>query len=127
MQNTDSLPCLVTATGRHALHLRCATGFLSRLRGLMLAPPLAPDAAVLLTHCNAIHTCFMRQAIDVLYLDAAGTVVRCVSALAAWRCSLGDAGRTGARHVVELRAGSIARWQVACGDRLDHALFADRE
>ena len=59
---------LTTASGTHGLHLSVAAGFLSRLRGLMLAPTLDYDAGLILTNCSCIHSCFMRQEIDVLRL-----------------------------------------------------------
>jgi uncharacterized membrane protein (UPF0127 family) len=105
---------LHTATGAHPLTLRIADRFTSRLRGLMLAPPLAPNEGLLLTRCGSIHSAFMRQAIDVVYLDRSGTVMRCVEKLEPWRASMGWR----AAQVLELAAGSIARYTVAVGDRL---------
>jgi uncharacterized membrane protein (UPF0127 family)/Flp pilus assembly protein TadG len=93
-----------------------ADGFWTRLRGLMLAPPLAPDAGLLLTRCAGVHCAFMRQAIDVVYLDAAGVVVKCVPRLRPWRASAGH----GARHTLELAAGAIERLGIRPGDRLEH-------
>ncbi len=67
----------------------------------------------------------MRYAIDVLYLDEAGQVVKCVPNLKPWRASFGwtergaQAKRHGrARHVLELAAGTIAQWDIETGDRL---------
>ncbi|KQN70530.1 hypothetical protein ASF04_11880 [Duganella sp. Leaf61] len=57
----------------------------------------------------------MRFTIDVLYLDREGVVRKCVPHLRPWRASLGGAG---VRHTLELAAGSIARWNIAPGDRL---------
>jgi uncharacterized membrane protein (UPF0127 family) len=120
---------LVTATGTHRLYLDVAGGFLSRLRGLMLAPPLPHCAGLLLTRCTCIHTCFMRQEIDLLYVDAGGMVVKCVPELAPWRISFGNgatgAGRTrpAAQHVVELRGGTIARLGIAPGSVIRHPAF----
>ena len=120
---------LTTSTDVHALHLSIAPGFLSRLRGLMLAPPLAHSAGLLLKDCTSVHTCFMLQEIDVLYVDAGGTIVKCVPELAPWRVSFGnDASgdrqkKTRARHVIELRSGSIARMGIAVGSTVDHSFF----
>lgn len=105
---------LHTASGAHPLSLRIANRFTTRLRGLMLAPPLALDEALLLTRCSSIHSAFMRQAIDVLYLDRGDRVMRCVQNLKPWRGSMG----WGASHVLELAAGSIIRCGIAVGDRL---------
>lgn len=102
------------------LNVRTADNFLHRLRGLMFAHPLEPMSALLLTRCASIHTAFMRQTIDVLYLDAHGVILRCVANIPPWRAS----ARPGAKHVLEMAAGSIARLGIAPGDRLAHPFFS---
>jgi len=105
---------LHTATGAYPLALCIAARFTSRLRGLMLAPPLAQNEALLLTRCSSIHSAFMRQTIDVIYLDRSYRVVRCVPMLTPWRIS----ATWGAAQVLELAVGSIARFEILPGDRL---------
>ena len=105
---------LHTASGAHPLFLRIANRFTTRLRGLMLTPPLAHDEGLLLTRCGSVHSAFMRQDIDVIYLDHSNTVVRCVPALKPWRASMA----WGAAQVLELAEGSVIRYQLAPGDRL---------
>ena len=56
---------------------------------------------------------FMRFPIDVVFLDRAGRVVRAVPDLRPW--VLAVAAR-GAKEVVELRAGTIARSGTQAGD-----------
>ncbi|HEY0062187.1 MAG TPA: DUF192 domain-containing protein [Telluria sp.] len=121
---------LHSGAGRHALSLNVAASFLQRFRGLMLAPPLAPDAGLLLPGCPSVHTMFMRYPIDVLYLDRDGRVLKCVPALKPWRASISNAGRDAsgqrhqrAAHTLELAAGAIGRFGLAAGDRLEHPLF----
>ena len=101
------------------LAVTVASGFWGRFRGLMLHPGLAPDQAVLLADCASVHTCFMRFALDVVYLDREGTVVRLVPRLRPWRFS---AGGKGAAHVLELAAGGIARFGIRAGERLEECL-----
>ncbi|SMP67724.1 DUF192 domain-containing protein [Noviherbaspirillum suwonense] len=105
---------LHTASGAHPLALHIANRFTSRLRGLMLAPPLAVDEGLLLTRCSSIHSAFMLQAIDVIYLSRNDDVVRCMPAMQAWRVS----AAWNAAHVLELARGSIDRYRIAQGDRL---------
>lgn len=105
---------LHTRTGTHPLALRIADRFASRLRGLMLAPPLADHEGLLLKRCSSIHSAFMRQTIDVLYLDSNGKVMRCVQRLRPWRASMAWA----AAQVLELAGGSIVRYAIEPGDRL---------
>ncbi len=95
--------------------LRVAHSWWSRFRGLMLRPALAAGEGLLLERCNAVHTHFMRFAIDVLFLDAAGKVVGAVPAMAPWR--IGRPYR-GARSVLELPAGTIRATQTATGDQV---------
>ncbi|MFC3374635.1 OmpA family protein [Rugamonas sp. CCM 8940] len=121
---------LLSRSGVHHLDVRRAATFGARLRGLMLRPPLAPDAGLLLADCPGVHTAFMRCAIDLLYLDRHGVVLKCVADLRPWRASDSRAGRDAAgrrhrraAHTLELAAGSIARWQLAPGDRLRHPLW----
>ena len=116
---------LHTASGSHPLSLRVAASFFGRLRGLIARPPLAPDAGLLLMACPSVHTAFMGQVIDVLYLDKEGTVLRCVPLLKPWRASAGGGART--RHTLELAAGAISHFDIRAGDRLAHpALPAER-
>ena len=110
---------LHTAMGMQPLNVRTAGCFWRRLRGLMFASPLEPMSALLLTHCASIHTAFMRQTIDVLYLDARGMVLRCIANVPPWRASAWPS----AKHVLEMAAGSIARFGIAPGDRLTHPFF----
>lgn len=118
---------LLTASGSHALAVRRAASFFSRFRGLMLRPGLPADSGLLLAGCASVHTAFMCFAIDVLYLDPHGVVLKCVPRLRPWRASASNAGRApdGLRHVLaahtlELAAGSIERLGVRPGDRLAH-------
>jgi len=124
---TDDTAHLSTAAGALRLQVRVADNFLSRFRGLMFSAPLTDGAGLLLLDCTSVHCAFMRQTIDVLYLDHAGVVLKCVPGLRPWRASVGNAGRDahgrplrGVCHTLELGAGSIARAGVRPGDRLVH-------
>jgi len=85
-----------------------ADTFLSRFRGLMLRKGLRPGEALLLTDCPAIHCCFMRFTIDVIYLDRAYRVIG-AETVAPWH--LGGRFR-GAKHVLELEEGGRAKFSV---------------
>jgi len=58
---------------------------------------------------------FMRFAIDAVYIDKAGRVVKVSSDLRPWHFA--DAAR-GARDVLELPAGTAARTGTQAGDEL---------
>jgi uncharacterized protein len=57
---------------------------------------------------------FMRFAIDAVFLDREGNVLRVVERLRPWRV----AGCLGAKSVIELPAGECERVQLAAGDRV---------
>ncbi len=88
---------------------------LSRMRGLLGRRELASGEGLLLTPAPAIHTAFMRFAIDALFLDAELRVLRIRARLAPWRA----ASQRHARFVLELPAGEAARVGVEVGDRLE--------
>jgi uncharacterized membrane protein (UPF0127 family) len=90
------------------VHVRLAVTPLSRLRGLLGTRDAGP---LLLAPASGVHTCFMRRAIDVVFLDADLRVLRVVRGMRPWRF----AAARGARAVLELPAGEAT---VRPGDRL---------
>ena len=87
---------------------------LARLRGMLGRREPAPGEGLLLKPTAAIHTCFMRYPIDVVFLDAELRVVGVAANLKPWR----GAARRGARSVLELRAGESRRRRIEPGDEL---------
>jgi uncharacterized membrane protein (UPF0127 family) len=87
----------------------------ARLMGLMGRRALPEDGALLIVPCSSVQTCFMRFAIDVVFLDRDGQVVKVVSEMKPYRMALG--GR-GARSALELPAGAAAERRISVGDRL---------
>jgi uncharacterized protein len=94
---------------------RVADDFSSRFVGLMGSSSLPRGSGLVIAPCNSIHTCFMRYAIDAIFVDANETVVGIARELRPWRFS-----RLvwKARKVVELPAGTVAATGTAEGDRL---------
>ena len=86
----------------------------SRRRGLLERDSLDPAAALVLSPCLAVHTAFMRFAIDVIFVNKAGHVMRIVRRLAPWRA----AACLSAYATIELAAGVLDRFNVEIGDRL---------
>ena len=68
------------------LKIKRADTFLSRLRGLLFYRvfPTQYDG-LLLASCNSIHTCFMRFAIDAIFMDTTHRIIHIVRNLAPWR------------------------------------------
>ena len=121
---------LHTASGSHPLQLKLANSFLNRFRGLMLSAQLSANQGLLITRCSSVHTAFMLYPIDVVYVDSAGLVLKCVAHLKPWRGSLGNVGADAqgrATHTLELAAGTILRLAICVGDRLEHPLWASSD
>ena len=62
-----------------------ARGFWARLKGLIGRRGLPPGRGLLILHCNAIHTFFMRFAIDATFYDRQDRVVKTVRGIRPWR------------------------------------------
>jgi len=86
----------------------------ARRRGLLGRDRLDPSTALLLLPCWAVHTAFMRFAIDVIFVDKDGRTVRVVRGLPPWRVAVAP----GATAAIELAAGSLRPMDVMVGDRL---------
>src|SRR2546426_9869331 len=85
----------------------------SRRRGLLGRDCLEPSAALILAPCVAVHTAFMRFAIDVVFVDRDGRALKIVSELAPWRIAWSPL----AHAVVELAGGRLRSCEVAGGGR----------
>jgi uncharacterized membrane protein (UPF0127 family) len=95
---------------------RRAESFFERLLGLMGRKNFPADRdALVFEDCNAIHCCFMRMAIDVIFVDSSGHVVKCCHSLKPWRLAFGGAK---ACTVIELPAGTLLENKTEPGDRL---------
>ncbi len=82
-----------------------------RTRGLIGRPVPAQGSGVLIERCRQVHTFFMRYPIDVVHLDATGTVLR-VLTLGPWRVGPWI-GRS--RSVLEMAAGEAFRLGIVRG------------
>lgn len=61
----------------------CDTYF-KRLRGLM-GLDVDKESGVIILPCNSIHTMFMKEPIDVLFLDDNGIIIKTLWNVAPWR------------------------------------------
>ena len=86
----------------------------ARRKGLLGRASLPPFSGLVLAPCAAVHTMFMRFAIDVVFVDAEGRAVHVVPQLAPWRAAMSLL----AHAVIELPAGTLASREVAVGDPL---------
>lgn len=97
--------------------MRCdvADNFFTRAFGLIPRARLAEGEGLLITRTSSITMWFMRFAIDAVFIDARGRVVRVAADLPPWRFA---AMARGARDVLELPAGTGARTATQAGDEL---------
>ncbi len=94
---------------------RPAVTIWSRTRGLMFQRFEGFDG-MMLRPANAIHMCFMKMPIDVIFFDKRLAIVKMVPELAPWRLFCGALGAAG---VLELPVGAIVRSQSQPGDQLE--------
>lgn len=98
-----------------AERVEAARTFFTRLKGLMFRDALPAGEALLLAPCPQIHTCFMRFAIDVVFLAEDGTVLYVIENMKPWRIS------PIVRHCVqtlEMPGGTLSG-RVQTGQRVD--------
>ncbi|MHB8509977.1 MAG: DUF192 domain-containing protein [Candidatus Dormibacteria bacterium] len=76
----------------------------SRFMGLMGRPRLETGRGLWLEPCGSIHMFFMRFAIDAVFVDRQGRVLRVLENLKPWRIS---PIVKHARAVIELPAGTV--------------------
>lgn len=104
---------LETETGTVvAEHVEVANTLWSRFMGLMFRSELPAGHGLAIRPCNSIHMFFMRFALDVVFVDGDGRVVRVVESIRPWRAS---SLVRGAKAAIELPAGTAARSGIAAG------------
>lgn len=109
--------CLRLAQNKHCIIPRVArtSNILERMKGLLGSPPPNPDEGLLIKPCSSIHTFAMRYPIDIFFMNDGWTIVKTVANLKPWRIAAAPA----ASMVVELRAGSLDRLELAAGQQLE--------
>jgi uncharacterized membrane protein (UPF0127 family) len=86
----------------------------TRSKGLLGRSGLDPDEGLWIQPTGSIHMWFMRFAIDVVYADREGRVLKLVRGIRPWRMS----ACRGAKVALELPVGAIDRAGVEVGDHL---------
>ena len=101
-----------------------ASSLLARLRGLARTRALADGEGLLIERCNAIHTFFMRFAIDAVFLSRDLRVVRAIPELRPWRATRfelprrdggGTAAQDGPAHRHARRRRRLGTRRARCG------------
>jgi uncharacterized membrane protein (UPF0127 family) len=86
----------------------------SRRTGLLKHEALPDGSAMVIAPTNAVHTFFMRFAIDIAFVARDGRVVKTCAAVKPWRM----AAAWGAYGVIELPPGTLVRCDTVAGDTL---------
>lgn len=97
-----------------AATLRAAVDSAARRRGLLGRDDLPRTEALAIAPCSSIHTCFMRFALDVVWVRADGRVVKVYRDVSPWRVLIAPS----ADAVIEWRAGALRRFRIEPGERL---------
>src|SRR5258706_9329062 len=100
--------------------LENAGGLAGQSKGLLGRDSLEPDSGLLFdngryTPFMWMHMFFMRFAIDIVFLDRNGKVLKINRSLKPWRVS---SIVVGARRALELPSGAVARSSTQPGDRI---------
>jgi len=101
-------------------NVKFADTFFSRLKGLMFKKDL--DYVLVLKpnkinnkRSSAMHTCFMRINIDIVFLDENKKVFE-IATLKPWKL---HTPKKEASYILEMREGSIKKYEIAIGDKLN--------
>ena len=97
------------------LQIEVADSFFTRLRGLMGRKSLADGQGLLIVPCSSIHMCFMRFAIDAVYINREYEILKIVSGLRPW---LGLSWCSSAWAVIELKNGEAKQYGLAIGKKI---------
>jgi uncharacterized protein len=94
----------------------------TRRTGLLKHESLEEGHAMIIAPTNAVHTFWMRFAIDIAFVTREGRVVKVCSTVVPWRIAVAWGGYA----VVELAAGALSRSETQRGDVLQLAAREDR-
>ena len=84
----------------------------ARSKGLLGRDHLAPGEGMWIVPCEAVHTFFMRFAIDLVYLDRKNRIKKVASEVPPWRLS----ACLSAHSVLELPSGTVHSSKSCPGD-----------
>ncbi len=94
----------------------------ARAKGLLDRDALADGEGLVISPCNSVHMFGMRFALDVLFVDRDGVVVRAIEDL---RPGQFTRIHLHARRAIELPVGVIAATGTVAGDQLDLGAIPD--
>ena len=98
----------------------CAESSAERRTGLLKHTKLNEGTGLWIVPCEAVHTFFMKFALDLIYLDRKKRVRGVRKAVAPWRMSMCFA----AHSVIELPVGTIERTGTHEGDEVEFSALS---
>lgn len=100
---------------KNCLDIFVASSFWERTRGLLGRKPLVGNQGLLIEKCHSVHMLGMKYALDLIYLDDHGKVLKVVNDLKPWRFSI----CYGASCVVEVLSGISRQMQITEGMKVE--------
>ena len=100
-----------------ARHVEHAVRWHERMRGLLGRAGLGDAAAMVIRRCRAVHTVGMKFAIDLVFIDTTGCIVRIERNVPPGRLCVWGGWR--AAHVIESEAGRLDLDRLNVGDTLE--------
>lgn len=94
---------------------KVAKGFFERFFGLMGRKNLSSKDVLIFPNCNSIHTFFMREQIDVIFVSATGMVTKVFISLKPWRFLW---PQKKAAHCIEMASTESLKLGIVEGDLL---------
>lgn len=99
---------------KEIIETKVAKSMFARMKGLMGKKNI--DYGLFFYPCNNIHTFFMKEAIDVLYLDKKGYIISIDNKIEPWKI-----GRIvkGGKSLIELPQGTIDQYNIKIGQLVE--------
>jgi uncharacterized protein len=91
-----------------------ANTFMQRAGGLLFRRKLTNTQCLRIKPCNSVHTCGMTYALDILYLDKVGIILKIIKNMKPYRISY----CTPSSAVLEFVAGESERLNLQVGNQL---------
>lgn len=95
---------------------KVAKSFIERFLGLMGQKQLTSKDVIVFPNCNSIHTFFMREQIDVVFVSASGMVTKVFCSLGPWKLLW---PQRKAAHCIEMASDESKRLGICEGDLLN--------
>ncbi|QUH22114.1 DUF192 domain-containing protein [Alkaliphilus sp. B6464] len=96
------------------MEIDLANDSLTRMKGLMFVKNI--QKGLLIKPTNSIHTFFMKEAIDVIYIDKYSKIIKITPNMKPWK--IGPIVWS-ARAVLELPIGTINKYRIKTGDSVE--------